>query len=263
MKINTFRPVGGGTRADGWRAGLRARRLGAAALAVALAACGNPAPAAGPAAEMAVRTSYECTVEPASPVVSAPAEFADVARLERSLRELLAGAGRERAELVMTLEFEPDGLNTRRMVISHDLDPVLSDSAQKLVFASLVRAPASAAPWGTRLRIRAEPEVRLSLEPRRYCPPRPRSTQLEASMAEFMGSGVRYRNGERERIVLLALRVHPAGYVQDARVLRGAPAGGTVERDLRDYARQFSFYPASLDGVPVPGEIAVPVRVRG
>jgi hypothetical protein len=265
MKINTLRAPAGRERTGGWRpAGPAPRLVTLAALGLLAAACGpNRAPVAGPATEMAVRTSYECSVEPAAQVVAGPAGFADVARLEASVRELLRAAGRERADLLLTLEFEADGLNTRRMIINHDVDPILSDSVQKLVFASLVRAPASATAWGTRLRIRAEPEVRLSLEPRQYCPPRPRNPLLEESMAQFMGSGVRYRNGERERIILLALQVHPAGYVQDVRVLRGAPTGGTVERELRDYARQFSFYPASLDGDPVPGEIAVPVRVRG
>lgn len=253
----------------GRRGGPRPRGTGpvraalAAALAAGLASCGaNTAPVAGARTEMAVRSSYQC-VPDAFPAQMSPESFADVPRLAESVRELLAGAGVQRGEVVLTLTFAPDGLNTRRDVIGHSLVPELADSVQKLVFASLVKAPATEREWGARLRIQAGPQLRLWLEPREYCPPRPRSEVVETAMAEFVGSGVRYRGGQRERVVLLRVEVHPAGFVERARVVRGAPSGGTLERALSDYARQFSFYPASLDGYPVRGEVSVPVRLRG
>ena len=235
--------------------------LAAAALAF-LGACGGPPPpAVGPGSELALRTSYQCTAEPLTRVVAAPAEIVDVARLDADVREVLAEAGRASANVLLTLSFEADGLNVERTVIAHDLAPALTDTLQKLVFAHLLRAPAAERPWGVRLRIAADPAVRLFLEPREYCPPRPRSPELEGAIAQYTGSGVRYRQGERERVVLLQVQVHPAGYVESARIVRGAPSGGTLERQLSDFARRFSFLPASIDGIPIRGVIAFPVRM--
>lgn len=242
-------------------------RHGRAALALALsaatAACGaNAAPVPGVGAEMAVRSTYQCGPE-AFPAQMSPEAFLDAPRLTGSVRQLLDAARQDTGEVVLTLSFDPSGLNTRRDVIRHSVIPAVADSVQKLVFASMGKAPEVEREWGARLRIKAGPEVRMSLEPREYCPPRPRNERVDASMAEFVGSGIRYRNGQRERVVLLRIEVHPAGYVERAWVARGAPSGGTLERDLNEYARQFSFYPASLDGFPVRGEVSVPVRLRG
>ena len=81
-------------------------------------------------------------------------------------------------------------------------------------------------------------------------------------MASFNGTGVRYRGGARERVVLMEATVAPGGYVDDARILRGAAPGSSLEMQLRNALRQYSFEPASLDGVPVYGAVTVPVRTR-
>lgn len=241
----------------------RCQKALAVAFAAGLAACGaNAAPVPGPATEMAVRSAYQCVPE-AFPAQMSPGVIVDVPRLTNGVRELLAAAQADTGQVVLTLAFEPDGQNTRRDVIAHSVAPAVADSVQKLVFASLAGAPAVDRHWGARLRIEAGEQVRLSLEPREYCPPRPRNHRVEAAMAEFVGSGLRYRNGTRERVVLLTVEVHPAGYVERAWVARGAPSGGSLERELYEYARQFSFYPASLDGYPVRGEVSMPVRLRG
>ena len=119
------------------------------------------------------------------------------------------------------------------------------------------------APWGARLRVNLGGEVSYVVGRREFCPPRPRSTALVGEMAGYLGTGVRSRGGAPERTVLMQVTVAPGGFVEDARVLRGAPSGGTLEKQLRDMVRVYSFYPAVLDGVPVRGEIAVPLRVRG
>lgn len=233
------------------------------ALMAATAACGaNAAPVPGVATEMAVRSTYQCGPE-AFPAQMSPEAFLDAPRLAESVRQLLDAARQDTGEVVLTLAFDASGLNTRRDVIRHSVIPAVADSVQRLVFASMGRAPEVEREWGARLRIKAGPEVGMSLEPREYCPPRPRNERVDASMAEFVGSGIRYRNGQRERVVLLRIEVHPAGYVERAWVARGAPSGGTLERDLNEYARQFSFYPASLDGYPVRGQVSVPIRLRG
>jgi hypothetical protein len=203
--------------------------------------------------------AWETPAEPLPPVGA----VLDTTTLTRGMAALLRDAKLERGDAVLTLWFQEDGMNTRRQLLSHALPPELADSVQKLVFASLRSAPARQLPWGARLRMEMQPEAHYSLQPREHCPPRPRSRVLESEIAGYLGTGTRYRDGRRERVVLMEVTVHPQGYVLDARVVRGAPSGGSMEVSLREHLRQFSFYPASIDGVPVQGHLLVPVRVRG
>lgn len=203
--------------------------------------------------------SWETPAEPLPPL----AAVVDTARLTRAMTELLAGASLDSAEAVLTLWYQQDGINVRRQLLSHTLPPPVADSVQKLVFASLHGAPERQLPWGARLRVQMQEQAQYALLPREHCPPRPRSRVLETEIAGYLGTGPRYREGRRERVVLMEVKVHPLGYVLDARIVRGAPGGGSLELTLRDHVRQFSFYPASIDGVPVQGQILVPVRVRG
>lgn len=235
----------------------------AAFLTMFVSACGVNRPLPGPASEMSVRGAHQCVVEAPETAMPSPAALLEVDRLKPALQTLLEGGGSPAGHVLLTLWYDPDGVNVRRSVVRHDLTAALADSVQKLVFVSLRRVPGSPGEWGARLRIDAADSISLALEPRQYCPPRPRSQGLDASMAEFMGTGVRYRRGVRERTVLVGVTVHPLGYVTSARIVRGALPGGTLDRQLVDYLRQFSFYPASLDGIPVQGELTVPVRLRG
>ena len=203
--------------------------------------------------------SWETAVEPLPPVSA----VLDTAGLTRAMAELLEGASLDSAEAVLTLWYQQDGINVRRQLLSHALPPPVADSVQKLVFASLRSAPERQLPWGARLRLQVQEQTQYALLPRQHCPPRPRSRALETEIAGYLGTGPRYREGRRERVVLVEVKVHPLGYVLDTRIVRGAPAGGSLEVTLRDHVRQFSFYPASIDGVPVQGQILVPVRVRG
>ncbi|HEU0014653.1 MAG TPA: TonB family protein, partial [Longimicrobium sp.] len=182
----------------------------------------------------------------------------DVEALSRDLRALEPPPG----QVLVSLAYEPDGVNVRRQVIGHTVDPVLADSVQKLVFAHLGSAPEAEGPWGVRLRIDLSGGVSYATERREYCPPRPRSPGLQEEMAQFLATGPRYRNGARERTVLVRVSVTTAGYVADASVVRGAASGGSLELQLRDVVRQFSFLPATVDGVPVAGALTVPVRMR-
>jgi hypothetical protein len=203
--------------------------------------------------------AWETPVEPLPPVSA----VLDTAALTRGMTALLRDADLERGDAVLTLWFQEDGKNMRRQLLTHELPPAVADSVQKLVFASLHAAPRRQLPWGARLRVEMQPEAHYTLQPREHCPPRPRSRVLESDIAGYLGTGARYRDGRRERVVLMEVTVHPLGYVLDARVVRGAPSGGSMELTLRDHLRQFSFYPASIDGVPVQGQLLVPVRVRG
>lgn len=228
------------------------------------AACAPGGTQAGPslAGDLSMRVA-QCGAEPLAEPLPPVAALLDTAALTGEIARLLKAAQLQQGEAVLTLWYQPDGLNLRRDLLAHAMDPVLADSVQKLVFASLRPAPPRAHPWGARLQVQAVGrEARYTLSPREHCPPRPRSRAMEAEMSSFLGSGVRYRGGARERVVVMQVTVHPLGYVTDARVVRGDLSGGGMEIRLREYLRQFSFEPASIDGVPVQGQLLVPVRVR-
>ncbi|HEX2207786.1 MAG TPA: TonB family protein, partial [Longimicrobium sp.] len=165
----------------------------------------------------------------------------------------------------LTLWYEADGQNVRRDLLRHSLPQEMGDTLQELVFAALERGPQMERAWGARLHIGMGGEVAYTTSPREYCPPRPRNRMIQAEMEAYQGTGTGARNRGRavERTVLVEVTVHPAGYVESAKVLRGATAGGTLDNRLRDFLRQHSFVPASLDGVPVQGSLAVPIRLRG
>ncbi|HEU0300164.1 MAG TPA: energy transducer TonB [Longimicrobium sp.] len=233
------------------------------ALVLVLGACGTAGRQAGTPAPTEVRQTRACRPEEFPAHLPAVAALVDTGVLTPALRQLRDSAGVAGGEVVLSLWYEPDGVNIRRDVVQHSVSPLVADSVQELVFAALSQAPEMEAPWGARLRVGLAGEVSYAVGRREFCPPRPRSSTLEGEMAGYMGTGVRYRGGAPERTVLMQVTVHPGGFVEDARVLRGAPAGGTLEKQLRDMVRVYSFYPAVLDGVPVRGEIAVPLRVRG
>ncbi|HEX6368088.1 MAG TPA: hypothetical protein VF006_04085 [Longimicrobium sp.] len=222
-------------------------------------------PVAGPSTDLAVRQSGECVTEAFPQPLPAAAALLDTARLTRELQALLRDAQVPAAVATLTLWYEPDGQNVRRDLMRHSLPQELADTVQQLVFAALGRGPEMERAWGARLHIGVAQEVAYTTSAREYCPPRPRSRTIQAEMETYQGTGVGARTRGRavERTVLMEVTVHPAGWVEAAKVLRGATSGGSLEHQLQDYLRQHSFIPASLDGVPVQGSLAVPIRLRG
>lgn len=243
----------------------RVRAAGAAlALAALLGACGTPArPLPGASADLLPRVDAVCVPEREPNPLPAIHTLVNMERLSASLRDLQQGAGLDTGEVVLTLWYDAEGTNVRRDVIRHTLTPALADSVQELLFANLSPAEGTGRSWGARMLISLGSEVPFALGHRVYCPPRPLNRTLEAEMASFNGTGIRYRGGSRERVVLMEATVAPGGYVDDARILRGAAPGSSLEMQLRNAVRQYSFEPASLDGVPVYGAVTVPVRTRG
>lgn len=241
------------------------RRAWACALfASVLGGCGAQRSAqSGVSTDLAVREVYGCRAEVLPLELAGAGALVDTTLLSPAIRGMFAAGEPADGEVVLTLWYDGTGVNVRRDVLRHSVTPLLADSTQKLVFASLANHGRTGFPWGTRLHIRAGTQVAYALEPRQYCPPRPRNRALEAEMESFLGTGTRYRDGQRERTVLMRVRVHPSGWVEDARLERGAPAGGSLEVRLRRAISQYTFVPASLDGVPVYGELSVPIRVRG
>lgn len=222
-------------------------------------------PVAGPSTDLAVRQSAQCVTEAFPQPLPQAAALVDTARLTRALQGVLGQAQLPAAVATLTLWYQEDGVNVRRDLLRHSLPAELADTLQQLVFEALQRAPEMERPWGARLHIGMGQQVAYTVSPREYCPPRPRSRTLEADMETYQGTGVGTRTRGRavERTVLVEVTVHPAGYVETARVLRGATAGGSLDNRLLDYLRQYSFVPASVDGVPVQGSLAVPIRMRG
>jgi len=188
-------------------------------------------------------------------------QIVDAGALLANARALAPGVPAGRGDVLLSLEFDPEGINVRRDVVEHGVAPAVADSVQRLVFAARRQLAPATEPWGVRLRVSLGDSVALGVERRVYCPPRPRDREVEWMTRELVQPGTRYRAGRRERSVLLRLLIHPAGYVESARVYRGGASGGDLERELFNFVRQYSFHPATLDGRPVPGEITFPVRV--
>lgn len=195
-----------------------------------------------------------CAPEEFTAELPSAAVLVDTSSLNPALREVHQTVEVEDASVTLTMWYEPDGLNIRRDVVRHTLSPVVADSVQGLVFATLREVPEREEPWGVRLEIDMANGIVYGVDRREYCPPRPLDLTIKNAIQRIPFSG--------PRIVLLDVLVHPAGYVEDATIIRGASAGGILERDLLTYIRRFSFEPARIDGVPAFGRIVVPVRVR-
>lgn len=235
-----------------------------------LAACAGAgrAPAAAPGAAVGPIPEgdgpYACMLEGAPAVLPAAAELFDTVRLGPRAAAVFAGAERTGGHLVFSLEYDAEGTNVRRSILEHSVTPVMADSLQKLLFASLAPVEPGDEPWGVRMEMRMEEgNVGYQVGHRVYCPPRPRNPGLEAARYEARSAGVRYRRGGRERVVIVRARIHPAGYIAGGRVLRGADSGGTLERELVEFVRRYSFFPATIDGQPVVGETDIPVIIQG
>ncbi len=207
--------------------------------------------------------TFRCVPERPARDLPPPAALVDTASLTRALLELRESTKVDSGQVLLSLAFEPDGLNVRRDVLEHTVSPLVADSVQKLVFRNVAKAASTKEPWGARLRVGLGARMSYAVEPREYCPPRPGSAELERAAESFIVSGTRFQQGVRERTVLLRVHVDPAGYVADAKIVRGEGAGGSLERDLLAFVRRHLFRPARLDGEPAYGYVVLPVRVRG
>lgn len=203
-----------------------------------------------------------CVLELEPERLPAASMMVDTAALTDDLLALSGTGEMVQGSVLLSLEFQPDGLNVRRDLIAHEVPLATADSVQKLVFAHVTDSEEREEPWGARLRVELGSDVLYRVEARQYCPPEPRDPDIESAIEGFIGTGPRYRRGVRERVVVMRLEIHPAGYVEDARIVRGAPSGGTLEEALRQFMSQYLFEPARLDGFPVSGYIDVPIRLR-
>lgn len=233
-------------------------------LAMVAASCASAA--STPVSDVGLRSVLRCQIEEDPQTLPAPDHLVDTEALSAELLDLLepfdTAVVLDR-EITLTMAYQRDGLNMRREVVEHGTEPQLADSIQKLVFAHRLQLPETEDEWGVRLVIELGENVSYRVERREYCPPQPRNQEIESAMSSYLGSGIRYHRGELFRTVVVRVLVHPSGYVAGGKIVRGGVSGSTFEQGLIDYLRQFSFEPATIDGVPTYGYIDVPVQVRG
>lgn len=216
--------------------------------------------------DLDVRTSLECAPEPYPDVLPGPEMLVDTTALSSDLRDLATAFDTAWVHdhfVALTMTYQPDGLNIRRDILAHDTEPVVADSVQKLVFAHRRHLPEAEQEWGARLLIDLGEELGYRTDRREYCPPQPRSRELESAMSTYMGTGLRYRAGTRVRTVVMRVVVHPAGYIDGGMIIRGGSTGSPLEQELLTYVRQFSFIPATIDGIPTYGQVDIPIQIRG
>lgn len=195
---------------------------------------------------------------PAAEILDTEALEADVGELWRA-REIADGHVR------LTLWYQPDGLNIRRSVIERSVPPLVSDSVQKLVFAHRREADEREGPWSARLDVSGEAsgQVGLSVSRSEYCPPTPRGTPFDGSIQMMHSRRPQRFGGVRTRTIGVRVWTDEHGRVERARQASGVIVGGTdMDRRLTEFLRPYRFEPATLDGVPVPGVLRIPVRVR-
>jgi len=202
----------------------------------------------------------QCEVSPLPARLPAAAVLVDSAALSRDV--VSARRDQDRGYVLLSLAYDTTGLNIRRAVIEHNVRPLLADSIQQLVFEHRRELDEDEA-LGVRLRIDVGEEVAMRVGRQELCPPVPLDPALETALVHFRSTGTRYRGGQRERTVWVRTYVSAYGTVTASRVERGGLGGVDFERSIFDFVRRYSFRPATIDGMPVAGEILVPVRIRG
>jgi hypothetical protein len=243
------------------------RAIGAVLAACAVAtivACGARAgaPSRAELLSTAAPRSTACTVEAEPTTLPGVDAVVDSAALVAALPPPDA-ATEGGGHVLLTLAFDRDGLNVRRDVVEQSVGSLVADSVQRLVFANRRQLLESDEAWGVRMRIDLGDSTSLRVGRREFCPPAARSPQLDAAMHRLQPVSVRYRDGMRERVLQVRARVSEAGIITATQITRGELQGSTMERSINDFLRQFLFEPATIDGVPAPAWIEIPVRVRG
>jgi hypothetical protein len=187
----------------------------------------------------------------------------DSVMLATAVRELRSGEPAPAGHVLLTLAFDPEGVNIRREVIEHGTGPLVADSIQRLVFAARRQAPEAEQEWGVRLRVEVGEQIAMRIGRREFCPPVARDRRLDAAMHSLTPAGVRHRGLRRERVVHMRALVNEAGHISSAHIARGELRGSSLERDLAQHLRQFLFEPATIDRVPTPAWVEIPLRLQG
>jgi hypothetical protein len=205
----------------------------------------------------------DCRPIPYPEELPAAAELVDTDELARQVAEVWTWAELDPGDVLLTMAYDEEGLNTRRDVIRHSVTPVAADSVQQLVFASLREMEEEERPWTVRLRVEGNDGVRFAVERSEYCPPRPRDADMERAMRTIQFRGPRIRGGVRTRTVMVRTTIDANGRVTAAQARTGPPLDTRMQQMLLDHLRGFFFDAARIDGVPTSGTVEIPVQIRG
>jgi len=190
----------------------------------------------------------------------------DSAAVARSIRDYAASLDPAPVgHALLSMFYDSAGLNYRREVIEHSVTDVVADSVERLVFDGVREVDAEGAdlPWYVRLRLDLEADrVSMQIGRSELCPPVPRDARLESQLHTVFAPGIRYRDGRRERLIVVRVEVSTAGQVIGTEVVHGPILTTDQRRNIDDYVRRFSFEPATIDGRSVPGFLDIPVVVQ-
>jgi hypothetical protein len=204
-----------------------------------------------------------CTPEALPEVLPGVDEVVDSARLAGFVAELQRVQPPPSGYVLLSLAFDEQGVSSRRAVIEHSTTALVADTIQRLMFAVRRDSEPDGAEWGVRLRIDLANPPRIQVGRREYCPPRARNRQLAAAIEGYTPVGVRYRGGQRVRIIHMRARVGELGTITESHIERGELSGSSLERDVGRHLQQFLFAPALVDGFATSGWVTIPVRVTG
>lgn len=200
----------------------------------------------------------QCRLAPVPEQLPAAAALVDTAALDTAVA---AVAGHGPGHVLLSMSYAPDGANVRRSVVDHSLSPAVADSVQALVFAHRRTLPPQEAEWGVRLRIDLDGRPRYQVARREVCAPRLRFH----GTASPDGAGSPFERyaplHATMRTVWVRVRLDELGRVAAASVDRALLRRASDEMVILNYVYSLTFDPAREDGVPVPGEVGVPVRV--
>jgi hypothetical protein len=239
-------------------------------LLLALSAC-SASRRTGPPVEALLsevpQPSAACEVIATPAALPAANLLIDSAAVRSRIREYVATIEPAPAgHVLLSMSYDSAGLNYRREVIEHATTAVVADSIQRFVFAGLREVEdGEELPWYVRLRLdlQGSEVVAMRVGRSELCPPVPRDASLESRLHTVASAGIRYREGRRERLIVVRLDVSTGGQVIGSTVMRGPLLTTDQQRSISDFVRRYSFQPATIDGRPVRGSIEIPVIIRG
>jgi hypothetical protein len=244
-------------------------RLGAAlSLLLTVPAACNPLAIGGSPGHAALLSDRAperdgCHVLRAPSTLPAVDALVDSAALARDLHALRGRHPDRPGYALVSLRYDPDGLNVWREVIEHHLEDATADSVRDLVFAHRRSMEPAAREWSVRVRLELDGSGGMRVGRTLRCDPRPLERLALSNTAENPWSVWRETPppGQGERTTLwVRVTLDARGGVTDARLDR-AYAPRSVEAQLLTYVRSLRWIPATEDGYPVPGETSIALRL--